>query len=52
MLAEWAPGYEEYRETYNESARPLLSPEIRAELAEFDDADLLTFEVFFLWKKP
>lgn len=52
MLDEHAPGYEEYRETYDDTARPLLSPEIRAELAEFDDEELLTFEVFFLWKNP
>jgi SAM-dependent methyltransferase len=52
MLDEHAPGYEEYRETYNEQARPLLSPEIRVELTEFGDEELLTFEVFFLWRKP
>lgn len=48
----YAPGYEEYRETYDDTARPLLSPEIRAELAGFDEEELLTFEVYFLWKKP
>lgn len=52
MLDQHAPGYEEYRETYNDAARPLLSPEIRAELAGFDEEELLTFEVYFLWKKP
>jgi hypothetical protein len=52
MLDEHAPRYEEYRETYNEAAHPLLSPGIRAELAEFDDEEPLTFDVFFLWKKP
>lgn len=52
MLDEHAPGYEEYRETYDEAAtRRLLSPEIRAELGEFDDQDLLTVDVFFLWRK-
>lgn len=52
MLDEHAPGYEEYRETYDEAARSLLSPEIRVELAKFDDEELLTFDVFFLWQKP
>ena len=52
MLDEHAPGYQEYRETYGDAARPLLRPEIRAELAEFDDEELLTFDVFFLWQKP
>lgn len=52
MLDEHAPGYEEYRETYDEEARQLLSPEIRAELAEFDDEELLTVDVFYLWQKP
>lgn len=52
MLNENAPGYEEFRETYDEVARPLLKPEIRAELSEFDEEELLTFEAFFLWKKP
>ena len=51
MLDEHAPGYQEYRETYGEAARPLLSPEVRAELAEFDDEELLTNEVFYLWQK-
>jgi len=52
MLDEHAPGYQEYRETYGDASRPLLRPEIRAELAEFDDEELLTFDVFFLWQKP
>lgn len=51
MLDEHTPGYEEFRETYDESAAPLLTPQIRAELAEFEPEELLTYEVFFLWKK-
>jgi hypothetical protein len=48
MLAEHAPGYEEYRETYDEAAnRRLLSPDIRTELSEFEDEELLTTDVFF-----
>ena len=52
MLDKHAPGYEEYRETYDDTARLLLSPAIRAELAGFDEEELLTFETYFLWKKP
>lgn len=53
MLDEYAPGYEEYRQTYGEAdSRQLLNPDIRAELADFDDEELLTVDVFFLWKKP
>jgi SAM-dependent methyltransferase len=53
MFAEHAPGYEEYRQIYDEPAeRRMLTPEIRAELVEFDDEELLTTDVYFLWKKP
>jgi SAM-dependent methyltransferase len=52
LLNEEMPGFEEYRETYDNSALALLSPEIRSELSEFDDEELLTYEVFFLWQKP
>jgi hypothetical protein len=53
MLDEHAPGYEEYQETYGDApTRRLLSPQIRAELADFDDEELVTIDVFFLWRKP
>lgn len=52
MLEKQAPGYEEFRETYNDTAKSLLTGAIRAELAEFEFEELLTFEVFFMWKKP
>lgn len=52
MLDEHASGYEEYRETYDDVARPLLTPVIRTELAEFDEEELLTFELYILWRKP
>ena len=53
MLDKHAPGYEEYRQVYDEPAeRRMLTPEIRAELVEFDDEELLTTDVHFLWRKP
>ena len=53
MLSEHASGFEEYRQIYDEPAeRRLLTPEIRAELAGFDEEELLTTDVYFLWKKP
>lgn len=52
MLAQETPGFQEFRETYDESAASLLSTEIREELSGFDVEELLTYEVFFLWKKP
>jgi SAM-dependent methyltransferase len=53
MLDEHAPGFEEYRQIYDEPAeRRLLTPGIRAELAEFDEEELLTTDVYFLWRKP
>ena len=52
LLHEHAPAYEEYRETYDDEARTLLTPGIRSELAGYDDEELLTVDVFFLWRKP
>ncbi|MBX3472612.1 MAG: class I SAM-dependent methyltransferase [Planctomycetes bacterium] len=59
-LSQWralfeakAPGAAEFQERYGEDRlREALTPELRAELVGYDDEELLTVDVFYLWRKP
>lgn len=47
------PGFVEFLDRLDEARlRQALTPELRAELQEFDDDELLTVDAFFLWRKP
>lgn len=53
LLRAKAPGFVEYREAYGEERlRQGLTPALRAELAKYSEEELLTTDVFFLWRKP
>lgn len=53
LLRDVAPGFSELQERYREDElRAALTPEVRAELAGYDEEELLTTDAFFLWRKP
>lgn len=47
------PGFSEYQERFGEQElRAKMTPELREELADYDDEELYTIDVFFRWAKP
>jgi len=53
VFAEFCPGYTEYQERFGEAElRAKMTPELREELADYDDEELYTIDVFFRWRKP
>jgi SAM-dependent methyltransferase len=53
LFARRCPGYVEYRENYGEEwLREQMTPELRAELADYTDEELYTIDVFYAWRKP
>lgn len=53
LLRRVAPDFVEFQERYGEEElRRALTPELRQELAGYDEEELLTTDAFFLWRKP
>lgn len=53
IFMEHCPGYTEFQERYGEEElRAKMTPELREELAEYDDDELYAIDVFFRWRKP
>src|SRR6266545_6173088 len=53
LFAKTCPGFTEYQERYNEAElRAKMTPALREELADYDDEELYTIDVFFRWRKP
>ena len=48
-----APGCQEFLQDYDaETSRKRLTPDLRKELSQYSDDELLSVEAFYLWKKP
>lgn len=54
LFTELAPGYTEYLDQYEhpEEYGPLLTPELREELADYTMDELLTVNAVYVWRKP
>jgi len=53
IFEEHCPGYTEYQERFGEAEyRAKMTPELRQELADYEDDELYTIDVFFRWRKP
>lgn len=47
------PGFTEYQQRHGEEEyRAKMTPQLREELADYDDEELYTVDLFFRWKKP
>jgi SAM-dependent methyltransferase len=52
-FGELCPGFTEYQERFGEpELRAKMTPELREELADYDDEELYTIDVFYRWQKP
>ncbi len=53
VFAEHCPGFREYQERFGEAElRAKMTPALREELADYEDDELYTIDVFFRWRKP
>ncbi|MGB5757756.1 MAG: methyltransferase domain-containing protein [Acidimicrobiales bacterium] len=54
LFEELTPGADEYLDEYEVRERfgPLLTPELRDELAEYSDDELFTVNAVYVWRKP
>lgn len=53
IFEQHCPGYTEFQERYGEEAlRAKMTPQLREELADYDDDELYTIDVFYRWRKP
>ena len=53
LFASKAPGSEEFLEDYGaDRLRGLMTPDLRQELGQYTDDELLSVDAFYLWKKP
>jgi len=52
LFSEKAPGCEEYLETHSNRYAALMNPQVRAELAEYSEEELLTVDAIYVWRKP
>ena len=52
LFSKLAPGYDEHLETQNGKYTSLMTDDLRQELAEFSDEELLTIDAVYLWRKP
>ncbi|MBC8069601.1 MAG: class I SAM-dependent methyltransferase [Deltaproteobacteria bacterium] len=53
IFGEMCPGFHEFQERYDEAEfRAKMTPELRRELADYEDDELYSVDVFFCWRKP
>jgi SAM-dependent methyltransferase len=52
LFSQLAPGYNEHLETQNSKYASLMTEELRQELLEFSDEELLTIDAIYTWRKP
>lgn len=53
IFGEHCPGFTEFQQRFGEDElRAKMTPELREELADYDDDELYTIDVFFRWTKP
>jgi hypothetical protein len=52
LFSRLTPGYDEQLEAQNNKYAPLMTAELRGELAVFSDEELFTIDAVYLWSKP